>query len=409
MNIGLPQPTDVRKLPGDSQKSPNGPGELFVWHRVPTAPRTIFTEGFRAVKIVALAVALGVCAGHAIAANWSDFNFNSFDESAALITQPPIGQTVASGVTVVLSVGASGTGLQYQWVFNGDLLQGATQSTLTITNVSKNVCGSYQVIVYNGTDADISAEANVLLAASPLPFADTFANRGVISTATGSGCVNVQNATIDPLDPKAERGWLFHTAWMSWTAPASGVVQFDTIGSACDSWLGIYTGTSLTSLTKVASDDDSGGYHSAFVTFNAQAGTTYQIMVATRDVTPGPVLLNWDVHTPITPLPTITVMPADLTVLPGAAGSMCVDFQTTGTVKVQWYRNDQPIAGATQKCLQWTALTVADLGRYEVELSTPDWTWTLRPAEIQFNSEGLASVGARGKLSDSISSSLVGR
>ena len=43
--------------------------------------------------------------------------------------------------------------------------------------------------------------------------------------------------------------------------------------------MGVYTGSSVSSLTTVASDDDSGGNYTSKVTFNAVAGTTYQIAV----------------------------------------------------------------------------------------------------------------------------------
>ena len=76
---------------------------------------------------------------------------------------------------------------------------------------------------------------------------------------------------------------------------------------------------------------------------------------------------------------------------------------------MKWHRNGQLIAGANQKCLPLTNLTVADLGSYEVELSTADWTWTLKPVEIQFNSEGLTTVGARNKLVDSVGAALIGQ
>ena len=67
------------------------------------------------------------------------------------------------------------------------------------------------------------------------------------------------------------------SVWWTWTAPSSGSVQIDTIGSSFDTILGVYTGSSVSALTTVASDDDSGGNYTSKVTFNAVAGTTYQI------------------------------------------------------------------------------------------------------------------------------------
>ena len=71
-----------------------------------------------------------------------------------------------------------------------------------------------------------------------------------------------------------------NSVWYVWHAPATGIATFDTRGSTFDTLLGVYTGTSLGSLTLVASDDDRGGYLTSQLRFNAVAGTDYQIAVA---------------------------------------------------------------------------------------------------------------------------------
>ena len=55
----------------------------------------------------------------------------------------------------MFAVIASGVGLDYQWQFNGTNLAGATNSTLTLTNVRPEQAGTYTVIVSNsfGTNA----------------------------------------------------------------------------------------------------------------------------------------------------------------------------------------------------------------------------------------------------------------
>src|ERR1017187_5025848 len=44
--------------------------------------------------------------------------------------------------------------------------------------------------------------------------------------------------------------------WYQWTAPVDGEVELDTIGSAADTVLAVFTGTSLTTLNQVAANDD---------------------------------------------------------------------------------------------------------------------------------------------------------
>ena len=65
----------------------------------------------------------------------------------------------------------------------------------------------------------------------------------------------------------------------TWTAPASGNVIIKTAGSNFDTTLAAYTGSSVSALTAIASNDDSGGTLQSLINFNAVAGTTYQIAV----------------------------------------------------------------------------------------------------------------------------------
>ena len=64
------------------------------------------------------------------------------------ITVPPVNQTTVAGSNVVLSVVANGTGpFSYQWSFNGTNILGATNATLTLTNLHLNQSGSYAVTI----------------------------------------------------------------------------------------------------------------------------------------------------------------------------------------------------------------------------------------------------------------------
>jgi hypothetical protein len=64
------------------------------------------------------------------------------------ITVSPVNQTTVAGSNVVLSVVASGTGpFSYQWSFNGTNILGATNATLTLTNLHPNQSGSYAATI----------------------------------------------------------------------------------------------------------------------------------------------------------------------------------------------------------------------------------------------------------------------
>jgi len=65
--------------------------------------------------------------------------------------------------------------------------------------------------------------------------------------------------------------------WYQYTAPASGTLEVDTIGSDFDTALGLYSGF-CGSLTQLACDDDSGGNLTSKITYPVTAGTTYLIL-----------------------------------------------------------------------------------------------------------------------------------
>ena len=105
------------------------------------------------------------------------------------------------------------------------------------------------------------------------PVNDNFANATVISGLSGSTSGNNLNATMqtgetnlvatDDLAPAPDLVDVTNSIWFEWTAPQSGVVEFDTIGSVDDTFtnmdtvLAAWTGTSLTNLVLTNADDNS--------------------------------------------------------------------------------------------------------------------------------------------------------
>jgi hypothetical protein len=70
-------------------------------------------------------------------------------------------------------------------------------------------------------------------------------------------------------------------------------VTIDTVGSAFDTLLGVYTGTAVAALTTVATNDDANGTTQSSVAFSAAAGTTYRIAVDGYGGATGGVTLRW--------------------------------------------------------------------------------------------------------------------
>jgi hypothetical protein len=321
----------------------------------------------------------------------------------------PLGQTNLLGSTVALSVAATGPSLQYKWTLNGYPVPGATNATLNLNNLTTDACGAYQAIVYNGIDTDWSVLANVQPITVALPLSNNFSNRVSVTGLVGLGSGTTLGATTETADPKPASGSLYHTLWLTWIAPVSGPVEMNTVGSAIDTWLGVYTGTVQSNLVAVATDDDNGDYGTSSVEFNAQIGKAYQIMIAARNYSTAPLLFSWN-QAPLVPsLPIITASPTNITTTFGSPAALSFQFTSTVPTSIQWYRNGLPLAGATNKFLQWPQLALADLGTYQPVLTSAQWVYQLNPVEIQFNTEGLSKVAARKKLADAVGTGLIGQ
>ena len=126
----------------------------------------------------------------------------------ATITTQPTGASVSAGATVTLSAGAGGTPAPlYQWYLNGQAIPSATQSALTLANISTTQRGSYTVVATNGYGAATSSAANVTVSVgswlyniSTLGYVGTGPNQNLDAGfyTDGSGSKNIVVRGIGP-------------------------------------------------------------------------------------------------------------------------------------------------------------------------------------------------------------------
>jgi uncharacterized protein (DUF2141 family) len=106
-------------------------------------------------------VTLVLSAGTAASANFGD---QSDLLQRPVITQEPVSQTVEAGTNVTLQVVAAGTlPLRYQWRWNGQNREGATEAVLVLTNVSVTNAGDYSVVVANRAGSVTSRVAQIVV------------------------------------------------------------------------------------------------------------------------------------------------------------------------------------------------------------------------------------------------------
>jgi len=319
--------------------------------------------------------------------------------SAPRIVAGPVSKRVRPGDSWVLEVDATGDApLSYQWYKNGQPLEGEVSASLRLDRIKLSDAGSYTVQVANPGGLRTSEPAVVTLDLPAWPFGDTFARRGQIRAASGVGIGNNVNATEDPGEPlhaKKEGG---SSIWLTWRAPESGVATFETTGSNFDTLLAVYRGSTVANLTAngVAADDDSGGFFTSRVVFNAVAGADYEITVDGYAGAWGDVVLSWTLETARPALPEILQQPQDALAVVGSTARFSV-FAAPADVTFQWFRKGAVLAGQTTDTLAIADVSAADAGTYQMELRTPGGavlrsdTATLEVVDRVENNPGLSA------------------
>ncbi len=160
---------------------------------------------------------------------------------------------------------------------------------------------NYQIAVdgfNDGTGANTGGiTLNLVFISEPIlrPPNDSFTNR--ISLTGASITTNGFNveATREPGEPLHADQMGDTSVWWSWTAPANDTVMITTGGSDFDTLLAVYTGSAVSNLTGVASNDDAdptNGVLTSSVVLTPAMGQTYQIAVDGYDGASGLISLR---------------------------------------------------------------------------------------------------------------------
>ena len=112
------------------------------------------------------------------------------------------------------------------------------------------------------------------------PANDNFVNARTLVGANVTTNGNSQQSSKETGEPNHANNLGGRSVWFNWTAPGSGSVRVDTVGSSFNTLLGVYTGTAVNALTLVASNNDAPGLGNlSRVQFEASQGTIYRIAV----------------------------------------------------------------------------------------------------------------------------------
>jgi subtilisin family serine protease len=134
---------------------------------------------------------------------------------------------------------------------------------------------TYQIAVDGFSD--YTGQIQLHIAPTPPPTNDNFANRIGLAGATANTTGSNIGATPEAQEPS--QSGPINSVWWSWTAPSTGTFTVDTIGSNFDTYLSVFNGSAVNSLSLIGFDDNGGGNGTSKLTGSVTAGTTYQIAV----------------------------------------------------------------------------------------------------------------------------------
>jgi hypothetical protein len=299
------------------------------------------------------------------------------------ITSPTNNALFTIPATVVVTASAAdsdGSVALVQFFEGANLLGSSTASPYSV--VWNDPAEGIYSLTARATDnrgaVRVSSAVSVRIGSLPPTLEDFFANRKTVTVATnvvlGSN-VGTSKETGEPNHANDVGG---RSVWIAWTAPASATAVVDTIGSSFDTTLAVYTGNAVNSLNLIAANNNigGGGNNRSRVTFDASAGTTYNIAVDGNapfaGATPtGDIQLNFGMVIPLMP-PVITAQPQGQSVSPGAS----VAFNVTATGRVpmgfQWRLNGVNLPGATTSTLTLNNVMGVSEGDYSVRITNAD-------------------------------------
>jgi hypothetical protein len=284
------------------------------------------------------------------------------------IQTQPNNQTVMQGQNASFSVVANGSApFSYQWNFNGSAVSGATDASLTLTNVQATDAGSYTVVVANPGGSITSAVATLTVLVLP---GITTQPQSLTVTQGQSASFSVVASGTAPLSYQ----WSFNSAALSGA-----------------------TSTTLT-LTNVQATD--AGSYTAVVA-NPGGSITSEVATLTVNIQPG-----------------ITTQPQSLTVTQGQSALLSVVASGTAPLSYQWSLNSTALSGATSSTLTLTNVQASDTGNYTVvvtnvagsvtsEVATLTVTNPAPPAPPSIGAAGMTTNGFTFQLSVSVGQTYV--
>lgn len=226
------------------------------------------------------------------------------------------------------------SGYSYQWLKNGQLIPNATSNSLVLNNLSLADSGVYQGIVNASCGSDTTNSITIRL--SP---ATTIQNLPVIAPqCLGNNYTFTATATGENLS-------------YQWRKNGQNII------GATDSTL---------QLTNITAND--------FGFYNVQVASTACSVVSSNTVELRQLIPN-----------TFGAAPSNALICTGSSYTARISTNQTGNL--QWFKNNQPIPNATADSINFTSITLADSGIYQLRAFGCDTTYASNTFRIEVKDE----------------------
>lgn len=228
---------------------------------------------------------------------------------------------------------------------------------------------TYRVVLdANLADQGAATLSWTRLASHTPPANDAFANPVALTGSSGSVDGTNLRATAEAGETAA------HSVWFSWKAPASGVWTLETTGSAIPATLAVWSGSTLSGLSLLATDSAPAPAASR-VSLQVAKDATYRVSLDGQNGAQGAVRLAWNLAVPSVAQ---TIVPPEIADLPLDALPFLLDAFATSGLPLTYTLLSGPATLANE------VVTLAGLpGTVRIRASQPGDA-TYLPAQIDF-------------------------